>query len=242
MRQVPRYLIIGNGQMASHLCHYFRYLALPFMHWYRSAYSFLELHLFLKKASHVLILINDDAVDDFAAEHLAKYNYLECIHFSGVLASKFAYSAHPLCSFSGLEPYTLLDYQTIPFILDKESPQFATLLPGLQNPVYRIEPEQRQYYHAMCVIANNFTTILWDKFLKEMTNRFSINKNDLLPFLNKTFWNIKRYPQTKLTGPLARGDGVSLIKDLNALEQDDFHCIFNSFIEAYKEKDCDKCT
>ena len=35
MRQVPRYLIIGNGRMAQYICHYFSALNLSFHQWSR---------------------------------------------------------------------------------------------------------------------------------------------------------------------------------------------------------------
>ena len=118
--------------------------------------------------------------------------------------------------------------------MDKETPPFSQLLPGLNNPCYQIDPSEKTYYHAMCVIANNFTTLLWEKFFREMSERFSMNKDHLIPFLEKTFDNLSRYPAMKLTGPLARGDTKSLERDLDSLTEDSFYSIFKSFMTTYE--------
>ena len=242
MKQVPEYLIIGNGKMAFHICHYFRYLSIPFKQWSRTANSFSKLLLLLQEASHVLILIKDDAIETFITEYLIRYDQLKRIHFSGSLETKLAYSAHPLCPFGEAKAYALTEYQNIPFFIDANGPDFSALLPGLNNPSYKIEATEKSYYHAMCVIANNFTTLIAEKFFYEMKNRFCIDKTDLMPFLEKTFDNIKSYPNIRFTGPLVRGDTTTLTRDLAALENDPFYFIFKNFIETFKGDSNDQCT
>ena len=236
MRQVPHYLIIGNGQMASHTAHYFRYLSIPYQQWDRTNHNLETLHRLSQEATHVLVLISDTHIETFITEHLDTLNHTKIIHFSGCLSTTLAYSAHPLCTFSGKSAYPLSDYQRIPFITEKGSPPFSQLLPGLSNPSYPINPSEKPYYHALCVIANNFTGLLWEKFFREMETRFSVDAKDLMIFLEKTVDTLSHYPNLKLTGPLIRGDTKTLDKDLNALAQDPFHSIFKSFIDTYKGK------
>ncbi len=235
MRQVPTYLIIGNGQMATHVSYYFNFLKLPYQQWYRAKNSIQQLQSCLSHATHILILINDDAIEPFITEHLSDQTTTKLIHFSAALKTTSAYSAHPLFSFSDATAYTLETYQSIPFIISDCSPEFSQLLPGLTNPHYRIEASMRQYYHTMCVLSNNFTVLLWEKFFREMTQRFAIAKKDLMPFLSKTFENIAQYPKLKLTGPLARDDQQTLKNNLKSLDQDGFYPIFKSFMSAYQE-------
>ncbi|HRE32648.1 MAG TPA: DUF2520 domain-containing protein [Candidatus Berkiella sp.] len=68
MRQVPftHYLVIGNGRMARHFCHYLSLLNLPFQTWNRRQYDELSLQQALLTASHVVVLINDAAIESFA--------------------------------------------------------------------------------------------------------------------------------------------------------------------------------
>jgi hypothetical protein len=127
MRQVPRYLIIGNGRVARHFQHYFSLLNLSFDNWHRSQ-SIEKLHQSISQATHILILINDQAIDPFCETYLQNTTAYP-VHFSGSLVSKHALGAHPLMTFSN-EIYALEDYINIPFIIDHDAPEFDQLLPG----------------------------------------------------------------------------------------------------------------
>ena len=234
MRQVPYYVVIGNGRMATHLCYYFDCLAIKYHRWYRSGYTPSQLDPILSKATHALVLITDGAIERFIQSHiLTKYPHLTVVHFSGCLVSTFAYSAHPLQTFQQEKNYALDEYRQIPFIIDKRAPSFSELLPGLDNPHYRIAKEEKTYYHAMCVLANNVSTLLWQKFYREMTARFDIRQKDLNPFLKRTFQNIQANPESALTGPIARQDVQTLSQDLNALQGDPFYSVFKATIDQF---------
>ncbi len=72
MRQVPRnvsYLLIGNGRVARHFQHYFSLLQLPFVTWQGSESPSL-LREQIRHASHILLLISDDAIDSFIDAYL----------------------------------------------------------------------------------------------------------------------------------------------------------------------------
>lgn len=235
MRQVPRYALIGRGRMAKHMCHYFDGLGLLYQTWCRAEHSPEELSDILSQSTHVLLLISDNAIHDFIEQYqlnMPQYAHLIKIHFSGSLISPLAYSAHPLQTFAH-ECYSLSEYEALPFIIQEDGPSFEELLPGLRNPHYRISSSDKPYYHAMCMKANNFTTILWQKFFGEMAERFHIPQKDLLPFLKQTFQNIEKDPSTALTGPIPRKDTQTLKRNLLALEGDDFQPIFKAFIETY---------
>lgn len=234
MRQVPNYAIIGNGRMANHICHYFDYLSIRYQRWYRSAHNYSQLDSILSSATHVLVLISDGAIESFVQKHiLKKHSDLITIHFSGCLSTSVAFSSHPLQTFKQDEIYSLDEYQRIPFVIDKHAPDFSTLLPGLDNPHYRIAAEDKPYYHAMCVLANNVTTLLWQKFYREMSERFGVEQKDVEPYLQRTLANIQANPETALTGPIARKDLETLDKNLTALSGDPFHPIFEAVIKQF---------
>jgi hypothetical protein len=232
MRQVPHYTIIGNGRIAKHFCHYFNLLHLPYRHWYRQSPT--PLADTVAKASHLLILINDAQVDDFIEQNpcLAEKKR---VHFSGCLVTSQAYGAHPLQTFSH-ELYTLDQYQLIPFIIEQEGPVFNEILPGLPNPHFVIAKQFKPYYHALCVMANNFTTILWQKLFQEFGNKLAIPPECALPLLKQTAANLMANYETALTGPLARNDSRTLANNLTALANDPFLTIFQAFVSA-KQKE-----
>ena len=233
------YLIIGNGKLANHLCYYFAHLKIRFFHWYRNKNNdnVTQLHSLLKKVSHVIVAITDSQVDDFIESHIPDgyYNQKTFIHCSGSLLSKYAFTAHPLQTFAPTL-YSFDDYLKIPFIIEYEGPSFSELLPGLGNVHYKIQRQDKHYYHALCVMANNFTTLLWQKFFLETNSRFKMQKKDVLPFLEQTFTNIANNDFEAFTGPLARKDVDTIKNDLNSLQGDNFHYVFESFVKAFNIK------
>jgi hypothetical protein len=244
MGQVPKYAIIGNGRMAVHLCHYFTLLDISYVQWYRTEYERSTLDSFLPKITHIIVLISDDSIDGFIEEFgLLQHKHLTTVHFSGSLVSPKSFAAHPLQTFSEKSSYSLDEYQKFPFIIDEAAPPFGELLPGLINPHYRVAEKDKAYYHTMCVLANNVTTLLWQKFNSEMCDRFSISSEDLQPFLQKTFENIRRDSATALTGPIARKDHKTLARNLDSLSGDPFYTIFEEIINQFAPGGCDeKCS
>ncbi len=227
-RTAPRYLVIGNGRVAHHFCRYFSLLNLSYQQWHR-AQPVAELQEQLQAATHVLILISDSAIESFIQEHLAASSAVK-IHFSGALVSSLAYGAHPLMTFNtGL--YTLEKYQAIPFVVDQSAPEFNQLLPGLPNAHVRIAPEQKAKYHAMCVLAGNFSCLLWQKFFSTLEAEFHFPAGTGHAYLRQQMENlITDYPSA-FTGPLARGDVATIRKNLAALTADPFQSIYQSFVD-----------
>lgn len=233
MRQVPKYLIIGNGRMANHVCHYLDHLCLPYITWARSKNTIENLNPFLSQVTHALILINDGSIDTFIENHIfSRHSQIKLIHFSGNTISKYAHSAHPLQTF-GNTLYPAHHYKKIPFIIESNSLAFSELLPGFENPHYKINRDDKNYYHALCVMANNFTTLLWQKFFLEIKNKFDIKIEHVQPFLDQTFHNIKHDFKNALTGPIARKDRKTLLNDLKALNDDNFFEIFEAFTKTF---------
>ena len=231
MRQVPSYLIIGRGRVAAHIKHYFTLLGLPFSHWHRGQFH-QALCQKIADASHVLLLISDDAIIPFMAKEPLLRQKI-CIHFSASTCSDDAYLAHPLMSF----PVTLYDlktYQNIPFVVDK-GVRLTDILPGLDNPCAEIVPQMREYYHSLCVMAQNFTTLLWQKAYSDFSEKLGIEKNILKPILQQTMENLLSHPDKALTGPLSRGDQNTILKHLKALTGDPYYEVYQAFLKAYEK-------
>ncbi|MCB1828298.1 MAG: DUF2520 domain-containing protein, partial [Coxiellaceae bacterium] len=183
---------------------------------------------------HVLLLISDSVIDSFIREHDCLQNK-SCLHFSGSLVTELALGVHPLMTF-GPELYTLAEYQEIPWVIEESSCTFQSFFPMLSNPSFSISKDQKGYYHALCVLSNNFTTLLWKKCFDEMAQVFKIPKEYLLPIFNRTMRNIADDHELALTGPLVRGDEVTVANNLNALSNDAYQKIYQAFVQAYKEE------
>ncbi|MCW5584207.1 MAG: DUF2520 domain-containing protein, partial [Gammaproteobacteria bacterium] len=153
MRQVPHYLIIGNGRAARHVQYYFSQLQLSYSSWSRYQ-PYAQLSCALDRATHVLLLISDNAIEHFIQEHLQNSQSIH-IHFSGSLVTNNAYGAHPLMTFNE-SLYDLQHYQAIPFVLDHDAAPFEELLPGLPNQHVRLHKSLKPKYHALCVLSGNF--------------------------------------------------------------------------------------
>lgn len=232
MRQVPTYLIIGNGRVARHFQHYFALLQIPFHTWHRQE-SLATLYELSAQATHILLLISDGAIDAFAQEHL-KDNQSILIHFSGSLVSEHVYGAHPLMSFNtGM--YALAQYQAIPFILDHDAPDFASLLPGVMNQHVRLHTSLKAKYHALCVLSGNFSCLLWQKLFSSMENEFNIPHEIANAYLLQQTQNLLHDAKSALTGPLVRNDLATIEKNIASLEQDPFQEIYQSFVSCYQK-------
>jgi 2-dehydropantoate 2-reductase len=232
MRQVPTYLLIGSGRVATHFRCYFKLLQLPFQSWSRQENSPQSLASLSENCSSILLLISDKAIPAF----LEQYPFLKgrnLVHFSGCLSVPGVHSAHPLMTFVP-ELYDLATYSKTPFILAEEGPDLSSLLPGIPNPSYRISEASRPYYHALCVLSGNFTALLWQKFFKEITGRFQLPQEVAYPYLKQVADNLMSAAPQALTGPLVRGDQATIAANLEALDGDQYQIIYQAFVEAYQ--------
>lgn len=225
MRQVPKYTIIGDGKVATHVCHYFNSLNIPYMQWSRRSRE--PLPSAAQISSHILLLISDDQISTFIDDHPELSGKI-IIHCSGCLSIPQAIGAHPLMSFTP-KLMSIEDYQAIPFIVEEGKYTFTELFPDLKNPHWTIPLTAKPYYHALCVMANNFTTLLWQKFFHEMQERYQIPIDAGATLLKQTMASLLNDPSNALTGPIARGDQSTIEKNLTALEGDAYQAVYTAF-------------
>jgi predicted short-subunit dehydrogenase-like oxidoreductase (DUF2520 family) len=227
------YLLIGSGRMAKHFSHYLTLLERPFQQWSRKNNTVEDLRVYAKCVSHVLILINDDAIEDFIHTHhflLSK----KCVHFSGRLAIKNIFSAHPVMTFSE-NLYEKDVYHTIPFVLEKNGPEFSELLPGLPNRSFKISKDLKSFYHAQLVMGHNFTTLLWQNIFSSIQKDLDLPKDILHPILKQTFSNLMTSPDDALTGPLVRGDKKTIDAHRKALRHTPVDEIYRAFLKLFQQ-------
>ncbi len=226
---MAQYLIIGSGRTARHFSHYFQLLGLSFDLWNRHE-PWLRLEMCLEKASHVLILLPDSAIESFFKENLQNFKDKTFVHFSGALEIAGVASAHPLMTFTN-EMYPESTYPQIPFVTTSKIP-FEEILPGLPNPSYPIRPEDKPYYHALCVMSGNFTTLLWQK-MSEGLKSLGLPAEIQEPYRQRIFQNLQSNVSEALTGPLARKDLKTVLANDRALTHDPYQKIYRAFTEVH---------
>ena len=236
MAETSNLLLIGDGRLAMHLARYFEQLDLAYATWSRRAQAdgrCPALAALVHSNTHALLAISDAAVEPFLSAHPELAGAVR-VHFSGRLTTELAVGAHPLFSFAG----TLYErelYERIPFVIDCGSPPLASLIPGLSNPAFFIEPERRPRYHALCVLAGNFTTLLWRKFFFELDKELGMPREHAFPYLDSIARGLMG-EGAPLSGPLARGDRVTLERNLASLKGDPFEDVYRAFVSAYEEQ------
>lgn len=222
----PKYLIIGAGKTATHLSHYFDLLKISHRTWSRKSTD--SLPSLLTSQPTILLAVSDRAIAEFVKQNLAAYPG-RVVHFSGAHEFPGTISMHPLISF-GPTLFNLDFYQRIPFILTQG--QLQDFIPELQNPSWIIQPEQKAYYHALCVISGNFTTLLWQKMFLGL-EELNLPTSLAYPYLQSIAQNLLNSSSQALTGPLARKDQNTVQSNLTALEKDPFQAVYLAFQKIF---------
>lgn len=231
MKAIPKYIIIGNGRLAKHLNYYFSSMDIPYVTWNRNVNLDL-LKKLIQNIDIVLLAISDGSIKPFINSNKNLLKNKTVVHFSGALVIEEAFGYHPLMTFS-YQLYDLAFYKKILFCIDEDAPEFGSLFPKLPNPCIKIQKNLKPFYHALCVMANNFTSILWQKFYNDMESIFGAKPEYLNVFLERTLSNILNNHNTCLTGPLIRGDMKTVKKNLVSLNSDPFKSVYKGFVETY---------
>lgn len=231
MRQVPgsKYLIIGNGRLATHLTHYFLQLKIPVSTWNRSQPAN-ELKSLLLNSKKILLAIKDDAIASFIDEYQLAAE--RTIHFSGTLSIPGAIRMHPLMTFANVL-YPLEDYKKIPFTGEVGSPSLQTLIPELNNPYYVIPKDNHDLYHALCVVAGPGSQVLWQQVFNLFEDRLQLPREAVTPYLERVFKNLLADSQNAVTGPWVRDDVSTIEKNQNALKNNPLANVYTSLLNAY---------
>lgn len=251
-RQVPEKIaIIGDGKVARHMIHYFESIGQPYIQWFRQKQSKQrsslssrlarfkhklttsfnhqnnELDQVIMAVDKVLVLIPDDQIESFITANPALSDKT-CIHFSGSLQTELAVGCHPLMTF-GPELYDLETYRKIPFVVD-EGVNFKELFPWLSNPVYQIKAQHKAIYHAFCVMAGNFSQMLWQSIRQDLPE-IGLPADIMSSYLIQNTINFTQNPDNSATGPLVRGDYQTVEKHLYALNNQPLAVIYQAFLD-----------
>lgn len=233
MRQVPvppPVGIAGDGRVARHFTHYLTLLGIPTRPWSRRGGAGDPDEAFAD-CETVLLLLRDDAIEPFARTW-PSLRHKRLVHCSGCLHTPAAESVHPLMTF-GPELYDLDAYRRIAFVLEAGGRPLDELLPGLPNRSFAIPAEDKPLYHALAVMAGNFSTILWVRLFTELESRWGIPASAATPYLDQITANLRTAYSQALTGPIVRRDVATIDANLAALEGDRFQEIYQAFVRTY---------
>jgi predicted short-subunit dehydrogenase-like oxidoreductase (DUF2520 family) len=238
------YAIVGGGRLARHFSHYFQSLEIPHTRWARDGQcSFNSFELAdaeqrlretVGKADRVLLLVSDNAISAL----LKQYPFLHekrLIHCSGALSFPGIAGAHPLMTFTD-DLYELETYLSIPFAVEAGY-SFEDLFPGLPNSYFAINVEDKARYHAMCVMAGNFSQVLWKGISERFEQQLDLPAGSLHPYLKRVADNFIEVPKAALTGPLIRSDQQTIEKNIQSLDGDPLQDIYRAFVHFYQSEE-----
>lgn len=140
-------------------------------------------------------------------------------------AGAFALSLHPLQSFADVDG-ALKNIPGSYFALEGDAQAVdlgKKIVRQLKGESFIIKAEHKPLYHAAACIASNYLVSLMH-FATSLYQSFGVSKNEafkaLQPLVKGTISNIERVgPVDALTGPVVRGDGLTIEGHLNVLEK-----------------------
>ncbi len=214
-------LLIGSGRLSRHLGFYFTQKNIPHEVW-TSPRDLHGLGEPASKCTHFWLLVSDRASLELAGELKNRFPEIPILHSSAGVEIEGALTLHPLMTF-GTELYEIADYERIPItVFHEEAKNSVALLSHffktLSNPCITIPASERARYHSSCVMASNFSMILWEASLRIHSRAHGlIERSSFEPILNRTLKNFMAEGINALTGPLARGDTVTVERHLESL-------------------------
>jgi predicted short-subunit dehydrogenase-like oxidoreductase (DUF2520 family) len=222
--------IIGGGRLARHLTHYLTESGIAVRGWTRRMAE--PPAVVLGDAPVVLVLITDDAIEPFLAEHRELASRL-LIHCSGSLVTPLARGMHPLMSF-GPDLYGLAVYWAVPFVCDQGGPLFREVFPTLPNPSFALDPARKPLYHALTDLAGNLTPVLWEKLFLTFEQELGIPRQAAILYLKRVVDVCEGPSPFPRTGPIARGDARTVRRNLAALVDDPIRAVYEGFARAVR--------
>jgi predicted short-subunit dehydrogenase-like oxidoreductase (DUF2520 family) len=240
---MTNYAIVGGGRLARHFSEYFRLLDIPHNCWARdhgspiNTFNLPDAEQRLKEtvgnADRVLLLVSDTSITALLKQYLFLHAK-KLIHCSGSLSVPGVAGAHPLMTFTD-SLYELDTYQKVPFVVEAGQ-TFTQLFPALPNPHFMINTQDKARYHAMCVMAGNFSQLMWKGISDRFEQQFELPATTLHPYLKQVAENFTQKPESALTGPLTRNDGQTITRNLNSLDGDPLQDLYTAFVRFYQHE------
>lgn len=242
-------VIIGSGNVASHLARAFREANLPVVQLYgRNEVALQELSDELSvpystdtlaDADFYLIAVNDSAIEEISK----KIKKTDCLvaHTSGSVSRDTLQGSYRKSVFYPLQTFSKnkkLDYSEIPVFIETETEEdlkkLQTLAGKISHYVSVADSEQRKYIHLTAVFACNFVNHLYAR-AKEIADARDIPFQYFFPLIQETTDKIGYLPPIEAqTGPAVRNDKKVLAAH-EALLSDEHLEIYRTMNESIKK-------
>jgi predicted short-subunit dehydrogenase-like oxidoreductase (DUF2520 family) len=186
----------------------------------------------------IILTVPDDAIETVAKELADSdigWQDKFVFHCSGLLTTEslnplekrcaLVASIHPIQSFPQKKPDPKA-FHDIFFGLEgkQEALELAIKVARqLGGKHFILEAQNKPLYHTACSIASNFLATLLDT-ATELLEQAGLTKSEasqaLLPLVQGTLQNVKKFDAgNALTGPIARGDEITIARHLGALQE-----------------------
>lgn len=179
----------------------------------------------------VLLCVPDAQIVTAAASVPAGPLVGHCSGATGLepLGDHRSFSLHPLMTFAA---GASVDFHGVPCAV-AGAEVAVTLVEVLGMRPIRIAPADRAAYHAAASIASNFLVILEDA-AERIGATAGLSRDDLLPIVRATVDNWARLGADALTGPIVRGDAVTIARHRAALGErtPDLLPMYDAMVEA----------
>lgn len=157
------------------------------------------------------------AVPDRAVPDLAQAFPGRCIHLAGSLHLPGVPCAHPLTSFDG----EARDWSGTPLAITGAVPESLRRAFGeLGFAAFDLPAELKPLYHAAAVMASGHAATLWlgaEALLR--AQGVALPGRGLLPLAEATLHHVAAHGPAGRTGPFARGDEATIVRDAEALPE-----------------------
>lgn len=224
--------ILGAGRMATQFKKAMNDMGQPYSTWLRSE-GYFSLGGKIKNAKRIFLLIPDKMISQIVDENEGLFRGKILIHFSATHRDPRILGFHPLGTFNKDQQ---IDFSKVNFHGIHPESIFREAIPFLKNPYTQLSEEKMQTYHALCVMAGNFSAILWKAFFKEM-KKLGVSEAAAQSYFEMFAANVARNPETAVTGPLVRNDIPTLEKNMEALkDKKELHEIYQSFVQIFSPK------
>lgn len=249
-------VILGAGNVATHLARAFSSVGHDVMVWNRSEGALnaitaelgcpctTEMAKLHRDADAYIISVKDDAVEDVAQQLAQCLGRTKAVvaHTAGslpkrIMDERFRHGGviYPMQTFSKDKA---LDYTEIPFFVEEEGDVLHRLAESVSEHVYSLSSEQRKVLHLASVFACNFANhcfVIAEDVLRQIDIPFSA----LLPLINETTQKLNVLsPREAQTGPAVREDDAVIGRQIQLLDNRpdlrDIYIRMSNSIRSYK--------
>jgi len=187
--------------------------------------SIVDISLILPETNIVIIAVNDDGIENVAAQ-IPKHSNQLILHTSGttplLVLQNYTLNCGVLYPLQTFSKQANVDFSVIPLCIEGSNlgvlTQIKILAAQLSNNVNEVNSQQRALLHISAVFACNFTNHFYH-IAQQILENNGLNFDLLRPLIQQTTDKVmKSKPSEVQTGPAKRNDEQTMLKHLAILQ------------------------